>query len=83
MNTLFTEIADSEATSVVGGGFLSSADFLSVNADATALSEASTVFFDTGYPQTSADTFVKLDDFSSKSGSRSAASIYYDDAPIY
>lgn len=79
MNPLFNEITESEATSVVGGkaGFLASRRFKSVNADATAFGNASTVFEDSGYTQSYADTYAIQDDFNSKSGSRSAASIYY------
>ncbi|MBD2774087.1 hypothetical protein [Iningainema tapete] len=82
MNPLFNEIADSEATNLLGGRSIKSSDFLSVNAEAFAKSFANTEFFETGYPQTYTNTFTKLDDVTSYSESTSLASIFYSDEPI-
>lgn len=83
MDSIFTEISDSEATSVVGGRYvIPSTIFKSVNAFAGAKAFASTTFVDTGYTQTfaTADTFQN--DFSSSAEAVSESEIYYSSEPL-
>lgn len=80
MNPLFTEITESEATTVVGGASRRSGRFLN-QATAGAKADTSTVS-DIGFSY--ADTFTRtlIGDFSASSESYSESTIIYDPAYI-
>lgn len=80
---MFTEISDSESTSVVGGRYvIPPTIFKSVNAFAGAKARASTTFTDSGYTQSyaTADTFQ--DDFNSSAEAVSESEVYYSSEPL-
>ncbi|BAY45793.1 hypothetical protein SAMD00079811_34000 [Scytonema sp. HK-05] len=80
MNPLFTEITESEATSVVGGiGFLPTVPFLSNNAIASASASASTSpqFIDIAYPETFAFANTAQDDLNSAAVAGSQSRVFY------
>lgn len=78
MNTLFTDITDSEATSVVGGKFASFREGGNFKTTATAKASSSArTRFDDAYQQTFTVTSSDLTDTTASSKSSSGASILY------
>lgn len=83
MNSLFTEITDSEATSVVGGLFvLPSSGFRSVNAFAGSKAKATTEFQDTGWTRTYATADTIQTDYASEAEAVSESQVFYTSDPL-